>query len=139
MQKARYACESVPNAVAGPCRLQIGSEQHKELFCRSFIETHTPYEPGDLSWPVLDEQSLTLLRAIPVWTLALEVEVNAGTMLEQFAARQNDPLIAQALALQGYEETRHGRMLQTLIERYGLRAGSLRPPAAPSQIGRAHV
>lgn len=134
MQKARYSYESVAAAgVAARSRLRIGSAEHKELFCRTFIDTHTSYEPGDLPWPALDTESLALLRAVPVWTLALEVEVNAGTMLEQFAATQRDPLIAQALALQGYEEARHGRMLETLIDRYGLTAASPRPPARPSR------
>jgi len=80
-------------------------------------------------WPELDEASLAILRSIPVWSMALQVEVNAGATLESFAQSQTDPLIVQTLRLQGYEEDRHGRMLGTLIERYGL-DGEAGPPAA---------
>jgi hypothetical protein len=109
--------------------MQIGTPEHKELFCRSFIDTHEVYEPRELPWPELDEASLAILRSIPVWSMALQVEVNAGATLESFAQTQTDPLIVQTLRLQGYEEDRHGRMLATLVERYGLE-GEAGPPEA---------
>lgn len=108
--------------------MQIGSKEHRDLFCGSFIATHQAYEPRDLPWPELDAPSLTLLRSIPIWSMALQVEVNAGATLEHFSKSQSDPLIVQALRLQGYEEDRHGRMLATLVERYGL-DGKAGPPA----------
>jgi hypothetical protein len=113
--------------------MKIGSPEHKELFCRSFIDSFLPYEPEDLAWPELDEESIVLLRSVPVWTMALEVEVNAGMMLDGFAKTQSDPLIREALALQGYEETRHGRMLRELIKRYGLSAGPIEPSMPPAR------
>ncbi len=100
--------------------MRTGSDEHKQLFCRSFLESHCAYDPQEWPWPQLDELSLARLRAIPIWTLALEVELGAGTMLEGFAKTEPDPLVRQALELQGYEEDRHGRILQCMIERYGL-------------------
>jgi hypothetical protein len=100
--------------------VQIGSNEHKELFCRVFMESHRPYDPREWPWPQLDDLSLARLRAIPIWTLALEVELGAGAMLTGFAKTERDPLVRKALELQGYEEDRHGRILQCLIERYGL-------------------
>jgi hypothetical protein len=100
--------------------MKVGSDEHKELFCRTFIDSHLRYEPAELAWPDLDERSLAFLHGVPVWRSALEVEVNAGAMLEAFAATQTDPLVREALQLQGYEEARHGRMLQTLFDRYGI-------------------
>ncbi|HVA33282.1 MAG TPA: hypothetical protein VNG31_03980 [Candidatus Baltobacteraceae bacterium] len=102
--------------------MHIGSEEHKQLFCRSFIDAHRPYEPADMPWPELDEVSLARLRAIPIWTMALEVEINAGAMLAGYAKTESDPLVRQALELQGFEEDRHGRILQHMIQRYGLTA-----------------
>jgi hypothetical protein len=101
--------------------MQIGSEEHKRLLCDTFIATHNRYEPQDMPWPELDDMSLARLRAIPVWTMALETEVSAGTMLEGFSKTESDPLVRQALALQGYEEARHGRILSEMIRRYNLR------------------
>jgi hypothetical protein len=109
--------------------MRIGSTEHKELFCRSFIASHEAYEPRELPWPQLDDASLALLRSVPIWSMALQVEVNAGATLEKFASTQSDPLIQQALRLQGYEEDRHGRMLATMVERYGLDGTA--EPAAP--------
>jgi hypothetical protein len=109
--------------------VKIGSNEHKELFCRSFMESHRPYDPREWAWPQLDDLSLARLRAIPIWTLALEVELGAGAMLTGFAKTERDPLVRKALELQGYEEERHGRILQCLIERYGLSV----MPNAPKQ------
>jgi hypothetical protein len=113
--------------------MQIGSSEHKELFCRSFIESHRPYEPQDLPWPALDEISLARLHAIPVWTMALEVETGAGFMLSAFAKAEPDALVRQALELQGYEEDRHGRILQCMIERYGLDVSPQVPDIKPNR------
>ena len=100
--------------------MQVGSEEHKQLFCRSFIETHRPYEPREMPWPALDDVSLARLRAIPVWSMALDIEISAGSMLEGYAKTEPDPLVRQALALQGFEESRHGRILAEMVSRYGL-------------------
>ena len=126
-------------ALDGPCqgayyaKMKIGSEQHKELFCRWFIDSNLAYEPTDLAWPDLDEHSLAFLHAVPVWRSALEVEVNAGGMLDAFASTQRDPLIREALALQGYEEARHGRMLRTLFDRYNIDVTDVEPSPQSSK------
>ncbi len=100
--------------------MRIGSEEHKELFCHLFLDSHEVYEPVDLPWPVLDQGALARLRTIPFWSIALQTEQNAGLMLTSFATTVSDPLIRETIALQGYEEARHARMIGTLIDRYGL-------------------
>jgi hypothetical protein len=85
------------------------------------MESHRAYDPKDWPWPQLDDLSLARLRAIPIWTMALETEIGAGAMLAGFAKTEGDPLVRQALELQGYEEDRHGRILQCMIDRYGLK------------------
>ncbi len=100
--------------------MRIGSDAHKELFCRWFIETHRAYEPDDLPWPELDETSIARLRAVPIWCNALAVEKRAGKLVAGFAQTQSDPLLREALAVQGIEEDRHGRILANMLERYGL-------------------
>ncbi|MBV8282883.1 MAG: ferritin-like domain-containing protein [Candidatus Eremiobacteraeota bacterium] len=102
--------------------MRIGSEQHKELFCRWFMDSHEKYEPVDLAWPELEEDALARLRTIPFWSIALQTEQNAGLMLTSYATTVSDSLIREAIALQGYEEARHARMIGTLIDRYGLDA-----------------
>ncbi len=113
--------------------MRIGSEEHKDLFCRSFLSSHVPYDPPDLPWPELTEPELERLRGIPVWTMALQTELNAGVMVNGFAETQPDPLIRQAIRLQGYEEDRHARMIGHLSQRYGLNAQPTEPTLRPER------
>lgn len=112
--------------------MQIGSNEHKQL-CRSFMESHRAYDPQEWPWPQLDDTSLGRLHAVPIWTLALEVELGAGRMLNAFAKTEHDPLVREALELQAYEEDRHGRILQCMIERYGLAVAPCVPKQEPTR------
>jgi hypothetical protein len=97
------------------------------------MASHRAYDPEDWPWPELDEISLARLRAIPIWTMALEVEIGAGTMLSGFAKSEPDPLVRETLELQGYEEDRHGRILQCMIRRYGLKVAPNVPDMKPTR------
>jgi hypothetical protein len=102
--------------------MKPGTPEHKRLFCTTFIESHKRFEPADLPWPKLDELSLERLRSIPFWGTARGVESRAGIMVAEFAQTVEDPLIREAIQLQGLEETRHARLMQHLIERYQIPA-----------------
>ena len=95
-------------------------EAHRVLFCRTFVETHVAFEPANLPWPDLDSDSIDRLRAIPFWDVALRAERNAGRMVSGFAETLHDPVIREAIALQGVEETRHAAILETMLARYNL-------------------
>jgi hypothetical protein len=109
-----------------------GSEAHKILFCQTFVATHRDFEPADLPWPELDADSIDRLRAIPFWDVALRAERNAGTMVSRFAETVADPVIRAALAMQGVEESRHGRLLETMLRVYGI-------PVAPEGSPKVKV
>ncbi len=109
--------------------MKIGSEAHKELFCRSFLDNHKKYEPENLPWPELDEIALQRLRAIPFWVEALATEQKAGAMINAYTETIQDPLVKEAIALQGREESRHARLIQFLIEHYGVEI--VAPPLKP--------
>jgi hypothetical protein len=97
-----------------------GSLAHKTLFCQTFIESHRRFEPAALPWPEIDAISIDRLRSIPFWTVALAAERNAGRMVTAYAETIEDPLIREALAMQGVEEDRHARLLDTMLTRYGV-------------------
>jgi hypothetical protein len=111
--------------------MQVGTPQHRELFCRTFIETHVSFEPEELPWPRLEGVDLARLRAFPFWRYARSIEQRAGRMVTAFAKTIDDPLIRAAVALQGEEETRHGRLMSHAIERYGIDAPPLTIADAP--------
>jgi hypothetical protein len=107
--------------------MKLGTPEHRTLFCRQFIESHVNYEPEKLPWPDLDEESLAKLRGIPFWRQALITEEAAGIMVSRFADTIDDPLIKEAIALQGEEEARHGRLINFLINYYDIKIDDPQP------------
>ena len=102
--------------------MKIGSQEHRDTFCRHFIETYTDYNPHTLPWPELDDAALQRLRAVPFWEEVFYTERRAGAIVTAFTKTVTDPVLREALALQGDEETRHATMIRVMIDRYGLDA-----------------
>ena len=102
--------------------MKIGSQEHRDTFCRHFIETYTDYNPHTLPWPELDDAALQRLRAVPFWEEVFYTERRAGAIVTAFTQTVTDPVLREALALQGDEETRHATMIRVMIDRYGLDA-----------------
>jgi hypothetical protein len=112
--------------------MRPGTPQHRDLFCRTFIDTHVVFEPEALPWPDLEPKYLERLRDFPLWGYARAIEQRAGRMVTAFAQTLDDPLIREAVAVQGVEETRHGRLMTHVLERYGIAVAPLDisdPPA----------
>jgi hypothetical protein len=110
----------------------IGSEEHKQLFCRAFIDTHTKYKPADIHWPELDEQSRARLASLPIWNEAVNTERETAHTVQRMGEVEPDPLIREAIALQGFEEGRHAALLDLLTQHYGIAVERRSaPPAAP--------
>lgn len=103
-------------------KIRPGSEVHKELFCRQFIETHQQYDPETLPWPKLDEAALTRLRSVPFWQEVYHTERRAGAIVHAFVPQVIDPIVREAVALQGMEEARHAKLIRVMIDRYGIEA-----------------
>jgi hypothetical protein len=97
---------------------RIGSIAHRDLFCKTFIASHKAFEPETLPWPILDLKYVDLLRAFPFWSFARSMEQEADRMIATFAKTLDDPVIREAVELQGYEEGRHGRLLNYMLEHY---------------------
>jgi hypothetical protein len=102
--------------------MRIGSEAHKARFCRQFIDSHQRFDPETLPWPELDEAALARMRAVPFWQEVLHTERRAGAIVRAFAETITDPLVREAVDLQGIEEDRHAQLLGVMIRRYGLPA-----------------
>lgn len=100
--------------------MELGSQTHKELFCRSIVESHREYDPLAIAWPPLEGEALQLLRSIPFWEEALDREVQAGRIVSAYAQTVSDPLVHEAIAVQGLEETRHAQLLEGMMRFYGL-------------------
>jgi hypothetical protein len=100
--------------------LRVGSEEHKLLFCREFVDTFDPYEVRDIRWPQLDGADLQRLRALPFWGEAVDSERTAGARVRAMAEAERDPTLRDAIALQAHEESRHAALLESMLARYGI-------------------
>ncbi|MBS0517795.1 MAG: hypothetical protein JSR90_03840 [Proteobacteria bacterium] len=102
--------------------MKIGSQEHRDAFCRHFEQTYTEYDPHTLPWPDLDDAALQRLRAVPFWEEVFYTERRAGAIVAAFTETLTDPVLKSALALQGREETRHADLIRVMIDKYGLNA-----------------
>jgi len=119
--------------------LKIGSQEHKELLCRMFIETHDPFKPTEIRWPDLDAENLARLKAMPIWNEATRTEAATAVKVQSLGDTEKDPLLAKAISLQGYEEGRHAEVLQLLTRHYGIELASSPPPEVPTNPTRAFL
>ena len=119
--------------------IKIGSEAHRDLFCQNFFQTHRQYEPETLPWPELDSLTINRVRGIPFWSEAIRIENKAGIMVSAFADTIADPVIKEAIALQGQEEARHSRLIKFMTKIYGVEAVEPAAPELPAHIESAFV
>ncbi|MGH6877638.1 MAG: ferritin-like domain-containing protein, partial [Rhizomicrobium sp.] len=98
----------------------VGSEAHKALFCRTLLDTFDPYRPAVLDWPQLDEAARERLVNLPIWDIAVQTEGNAELHLKTYGEQIADPLLAKAVALNAFEESRHKHVLSNLVQAYGI-------------------
>ena len=110
---------------------EIGSEAHKKLLCDFFIESHDPYKPAELPWPDLDPDARQRLAALPIWDEAVATEADTALKVVTLGQVEPDPLMGEAIRMQGYEEERHAEMLRLLTKRYGIRVNERPAPLAP--------
>ena len=111
--------------------IRPGSEPHKIAFCRMLLDTHNPYKPAVIDWPHLDDDARDRLVALPIWDIAVQTEGKASIRVLSYADRTADPLLRQAVTLNGFEEGRHKQVLANLVEAYGIRLApepEYRPP-----------
>jgi hypothetical protein len=119
--------------------IKVGSDAHKELFCRQFTETHELFDPATLPWPDLDDAQLGRLRSVPFWQEVYHTERRAGAIVAAFTPMVQDELVREAVALQGLEETRHAELIRVMINRYGLNATEQPLETLPANLETAFI
>ena len=119
--------------------MQAGSEAHKTLFCRQFIETHLSFDPETLPWPELNEAELARLRGVPFWQEVYHTERRAGAIVDAFTPQVTDPIVREAVALQGVEEARHAKLIRVMIDRYGIDAHEQPLERFPADLETAFI
>jgi hypothetical protein len=100
--------------------MKIGSPQHRDTFCKHFMQTYTEFDPETLPWPDLDEAALARLKSVPFWEEVFYTERRAGAIVAEFVKTIKDPVMKEAVALQGFEEARHAKLLRVMIQKYNI-------------------
>jgi len=112
-------------------RIKIGSEEHGRLFCNVFVDTHRPFRAQDIRWPELDEVGLQRLKGLPVWNEAARTEAATAVKVQTLGEEETDPILKEAIALQGYEEGRHAEIIALLTSHYGIPVAPAEEPGRP--------
>ena len=107
-------------AAATPGPIIPGSEAHKAAFCRMLLDTHNPYKPSIIDWPELDLEARNRLVSLPIWDIAVQTEGKARLRVLSYGEEVADPLLKQAIELDGFEEGRHKEVLANLVQAYGI-------------------
>ena len=111
--------DDLPEAPS-PGPLELGSEAHKRLFCRTLLDTHDPYRPALIDWPRLDEATRQRIVSLPIWDIAVATEGRASLNVSTYGATQADPLLKAAIDLNAFEEKRHKTVLADMVAAYGI-------------------
>jgi hypothetical protein len=120
--EVRAADRAARTWAAGECGpIVLGSEAHKRAFCRMLLDTHNPYRPSIVDWPALDPEARDRLVSLPIWDIAMQTEGNASLRVLSYANSVADPLLREAIEIDGFEETRHKQVLSNLVAAYGIR------------------
>jgi hypothetical protein len=118
------------NAVAAT--FAPGTDEHRRLLARFFLDTHLEYVPEKINWPRLSEADQARLAGLSIWQEAVATENVTSHTVAAAAALESDPEIRKAIELQGFEENRHARLLVALASRYGIPVTTPQPYAPRS-------
>lgn len=103
--------------------LAIGSDAHRDAFCRLLTDTYNPYKPAVIPWPKLSDEELARLAALPFWDTAVAIEGRASLRMQWQADRLADKQVAAALSLNAAEERRHKEVLHNMLSFYKIELG----------------
>lgn len=104
----------------------MGSEEHRRVLARFFLESHVGYVPENIQWPPLDDTERARLTSLPFWQEAVSTENVTSNTVAAAASLEPDPELRRAIELQGFEEQRHARLLMALTSHYDIDVD--RPP-----------
>jgi hypothetical protein len=112
--------------------IRVGSDEHRRLYCRMFVDTHKPFRPEDIAWPALDAEARARLKALPVWSEAVRTEAATAVKVQTLGKAERDPVLAEAISLQGYEEGRHASIIALLTRHYAIEVPAFDPAVPPA-------
>ncbi|MCY1173775.1 hypothetical protein D9M73_139500 [compost metagenome] len=84
------------------------------------LDTHEPYRPALIDWPVLDDETRNRIVSLPIWDIAVATEGRAGMNVKTYGEQITDPLLRDAIDMNAFEESRHKIVLADMVTFYGI-------------------
>jgi hypothetical protein len=109
------------NVSAAAPSIEIGSQEHRKILARFFLDTHVDYVPETIVWPQLAEANRARLTGLPFWQEAVATENITSNTVAAAARIEPDPELRKAIEMQGFEEHRHARLLVALTSHYRIK------------------
>src|ERR1700730_13240849 len=101
--------------------LEIGSQEHRRILARFFLDSHVDFAPESIVWPQLADSSRARLTRLPFWQEAVATENITSNTVAASARLEPDPAIRKAIEMQGFEENRHAHLLVALTSHYRIK------------------
>jgi hypothetical protein len=86
---------------------------------------------------MLSPAVLKRVTSLPIWDIAVQTEGRASIRVSTYAASIGDPLLREAITMNGAEEARHKVVLSRLVQAYGIELAPEPPYPAPDDALRA--
>ncbi len=119
--------------------MNIGSYESKKRFCQCLIESHIPGSPGNQHWPTLDSLLIERIQSLPFWGECLLTQHYRAQIVYAFAPTLKDPMVKEAVMLQGEEQKRLVATLQSFLKAYGIPSPTLPVVTIPKNLEAAFV
>ncbi len=113
--------------------MQLGSYEHRKLFCQELLEGQLEYDPSQL-WPQLDEVTLLRLREIPFWSKILEQKQQMALIANAVANQTKPTRLKAALSRLAEESGRQAQLLERLMAVYQIPQSPLSASPLPDDL-----
>lgn len=107
--------------------MQLGSYEHRKLFCQAFVDAHIEYSAGD--WPQLEDQALPRLRNSPFWSAVVQNKQQLALIASTVATQTKPTRLKAAITLLSEESERQAQALEQFMAFYQIPKLSI--PARP--------
>jgi tRNA isopentenyl-2-thiomethyl-A-37 hydroxylase MiaE len=119
--------------------MKIGSYEHKKLFCHSLVDSHIPYSPESRPWPILDALSVERVQSVPFWGEVLRTQHHGAQIVGAFAQTIKDPMVKEAVMLQGEEQKRFTAMIRSFLSTHNIPSSALPSAVVPKKLEAAFM
>ncbi len=117
--------------------MNIGSYESKKRFCQCLIESHIPDSLG--KWPTLEPLLRERIQSLPFWKECLLTQHYNVQIVCAFAQTLKDPMVKEAVTLQGEEQKRVVAAIQSFLETYSIPSPTLPVVTIPKNLEAAFI